>query len=61
MGQNEDYSPGGSISDSSKILIQRGKGECQYICDFGEGGGTCNKAHILQKFAASLVKVTVSH
>ena len=38
MGQNEDYSPGGSISNSSEKLLLRGRGEGQYICDFGEGG-----------------------
>ena len=38
MEQNEDYSPGDSISDSSEKLLQRGRGEDQYICDFGEGG-----------------------
>ena len=37
LGQNEDYSPGGNISDSSEKLLQRGRGEGQYICDFGEG------------------------
>ena len=36
-GQNEDYSPGDSILDSSEKLLQRGRGEGQYICDFGEG------------------------
>ena len=38
LGQNEDYSPGDSTSDSSEKLLQRGRGEGQYICDFGEGG-----------------------
>ena len=38
LGQNEDYSPEDSISDSSEKLLQRGKGEGQYICDFSEGG-----------------------
>ena len=37
MGQNEDYSPGHSISNSSKKLLQRGGGEGQYRGDFGEG------------------------
>ena len=37
-GQNEDYSPEDSISDSSEKLLQRGKEESQYLCDFGEGG-----------------------
>ena len=58
LGQNEDYSLEGRISQSFKIPLQRGRGN---ICDFGEGGGTCNQAHILQKVAASLVKITASH
>ena len=37
MGQNEDDSPGDSISDGSEELLQRGKVEGQYVCDFGEG------------------------
>ena len=61
MGQNKDYSLGDSISDKSEIPLPRGRRECQYICDFGEGGGTCNQAHILQKAAASLMKVTTGH
>ena len=61
LGPNEDYSLGGSISDSSEILLQRGRGKCQYICSFGEGGGTCNQVHILQNLGASLVKVTAIH
>ena len=51
MGQNEDYSLQGSISDSSEILLQRGWGKCQFMCDFVEEGGTCRHAHILQKDA----------
>ena len=30
-GQNEDYSPGDSLSDSSEKLLQRGKGEGQSV------------------------------
>ena len=37
LGQNEDYSLGDSISDSSEKLLQKGGGEGQYIYDFGEG------------------------
>ena len=37
LRQNEDCSLGDSVSDSSEKLLQRGKGEGQYICDFGEG------------------------
>ena len=36
LGQNEDQSLGGSISDSSENLLQRGRDDCQYICDFDE-------------------------
>lgn len=35
LGQNEDYGPGGS----SEKPLQGGSGKCQYIWDFGEGGG----------------------
>ena len=47
--------------DSSEKLLQRGRGKGEYICDSGEGGGTCSHAHILQKAAAGLMKVTASH
>ena len=33
----------------------------QYIRDFGQRGGPCNQAHILQKVPAGLVKVTAGH
>lgn len=39
-GQGEDYNPGGSISGSAEKPLQRDMGKGQYICDFGEGGGT---------------------
>ena len=61
LGQNKDYSWGGSISDSSEILLQRGRGVCWYICDYNEGGGTCHHAHILWEISAGLVKATASH
>ena len=35
---NEAYSPGDRILDNSEKLLQRDKGEGQYICDFGGGG-----------------------
>ena len=44
--QNEDYSSGDSISDSSEKMLQRGRGEGQYICNFGERGVHAIK-HIL--------------
>ena len=46
LGQNEDYSPGDSISDSSEKLLQRGGGKVRVLYDFSEGG-TCSQAHIL--------------
>ena len=54
-------SPGGSISESSKVLPQRGKGEYQDISQKGEVGGACSYAPILQKFAAGLMKGTTGH
>ena len=47
------YSPRESISDSSEKLLQRGRGEGQYICDFSEGGVRAIKHTFLQKVAAS--------
>ena len=38
MWQNEDYSSGDSISDSSEKLLQRGGRGGQNIYDFREGG-----------------------
>ena len=38
LGQNEDYSLGDSISESSEKLLPRGMGESQYMCDFSERG-----------------------
>ena len=38
LWQNEDYSPGDSISDNSEKLLQRYRVKGQYICDFGKGG-----------------------
>ena len=37
LGQNENFGPGDSISDSSRKLLQRAREESQYICDFSEG------------------------
>ena len=37
LGQNENFGPGDSISDSSQKLLQRAREESQYICDFSEG------------------------
>ena len=60
MGQNEDDSPGG-ISVYSEKLLQRVRGVCRCVGDFGERGGVWNQAHIVWKvFAISLLKVTIS-
>ena len=56
MGPNEDYSPGGSISDSSEKLLRTDRGEGQSIRDFGDrcvGGVHPIKYTFLQKVAAS--------
>ena len=35
---NEDHSARDSTPGSFEKLLQRGRGEGQYICDFGKGG-----------------------
>ena len=55
LGQNEDYNPGDSSSDSSEKLLQRDSGEDGYKLDFAEGGNICNQAHMF------LQKVSTSH
>ena len=37
LGQNEDYSPGGSISESSEIPLQRGRGKGRIDAIWGRG------------------------
>ena len=68
LGQNEDYSPRDSISDSSEKLLQRGRGKVSIHVIFMKGGATCNQAYIyiyifffFQIVSASLVRATVSH
>ena len=56
-GKNEDCSSGDSTSDTSEKLLHRGKGKGQYICDFSNGGSTCNQAHVFQKVSTSLMKL----
>ena len=46
---------------ATEILPQGGQGEYPDISHKGEGGGSCSHAHILQTFAAGLVKATTSH
>ena len=43
LGQDEDYTVGDSTLEK---LLQRGRGEGEYICDFGKEGSTCNQACI---------------
>ena len=50
LGAKWDDSLRDSLSDSSQKLLQRGRGEGQYICDFGEGGVYAVK-HIIYFFA----------
>ena len=45
LGQNEDYSPGDSTSDSAEKLFQRGRKRTVYMW-FWWRGGACNQAHI---------------
>lgn len=59
-GQNEDYSPGDGISDSTVKLLQT-VGNKQCICDFCEMGVHAIKYIFLQKVAASFMKVTDNH
>ena len=53
LGQSEDCGPGNSTSDSSEKLLQKGRGECLYICDFGKGGIHAIKHIFFQKLYAS--------
>ena len=55
VGQNEDYSPGDSISESSEKLLQRSKGECQYIWNSGEG-----EVHAIKHFFFFFLQVSAS-
>ena len=46
LGQNEDYSPGDSLSDSSEEVLWRGRGKVGVIYDFSEGAMS-SYTHIL--------------
>ena len=59
LGQNEPYSLGDSISNSSEKMLERGRGEGQHICDFGEVGVHVIKHRFLQKVSASLMKLSL--
>ena len=61
MGQNEDYSPGDSISDSSEKLLQRGRRKISIYVIWVKGEYIQSSTYFLQKVSASLVKVTASH
>ena len=61
MAQNEDYSPGGSLSDSSKKLLQRGRGNVSIYVILVKREVHVTRHRILLKVAASLMKVTTSH
>ena len=53
LGQNEDNNPGGSISDSSEILLQRGRGGMSDIDVILVKRGEATKHTLLQKVTAS--------
>lgn len=61
MAQNEDYSLGGSLSDSSKKLLQRGRGNDSIYVILVKREVHVTRHRILLKVAASLMKVTMSH
>ena len=42
-------------------LLLRGRGDGQYICDFGEGGMYATRHIFSQKVSASLVKLSACH
>ena len=60
LGQNENYSLGDSISESSEKLHQSGRGEGQCLWGCGEGGVYAIKNTFFQKVTASLMKVAAS-
>ena len=60
MEKNEDYSPGDSISDSTKKLFQRGIGESQYIHVTLVKGNTCNEARIFCSFLLVSIRLLQS-
>ena len=53
LRQNENCSPGDSISDSSEKVLQRSRVKGQCICDFGEGGIHTIEHIFFQKLSAS--------
>ena len=53
LRQNENCSPGDSISDSSEKVLQRSRVKGQCICDFGEGGIHAIEHIFFQKLSAS--------
>ena len=61
LEQNEDYTLGDSILDTSEKLLQRGRREGQYICDFGKRECMQSSTYFLQMVSACLMRVTASH
>ena len=59
LGQNEDYSLGDSISDSSKKQLQRGRQKINITYDSSEVG-TCSQVHILTEAHCSLQGIDVT-
>ena len=54
-------SPGSGISDSSEIPLQRGKGNNIRVYVIKVRGEVHAGMHTFYKFAAGLLKVTISH
>ena len=60
MGQNENYSPVDSISESSEELLQRSKGDIDIYVLCMERD-TCSQAYILQRLAVGHKNAAASH
>ena len=60
LGQNEDYSLGDSISDSSEKLLQRGDRKVNIYAVLVKGVHAV-KPIFLEKAAVSLMKFAASH
>ena len=61
MGQNEDCSPGDSISDSPEKFLQSGREKISKYVILVKGEFMQSSAYFLQKVTTSLVKVSASN
>ena len=60
-GQNEDYSPGDSISDNSEIPLQKSSREVSIHVILAKREVHTIKYTFLQKVTINLMKVSASH